>query len=88
MSVLSNDSGKNSSKPDCSIVCTTGTLGSNNTGSLGIYPGDFKANGVSVVNALKNANNENNLFFNVCRGYGGTNVYGDGAGIMAVFCSV
>ena len=35
--------------------------------------------GVSVVNALSNANNAKNLFFNIGMGYNGTTFYGDGA---------
>ena len=41
--------GTNLAHLDCSIVCTYGTSGSNNSGSLGIYADDFKVNGVSVV---------------------------------------
>ena len=83
MSLLSNDTdstsciyvhGTNSAHPDCSIACTNGTSGSNNSGSVGIYAGDFKVNRVSVVSALSNANNAKKLLFNVCTGYSGTTV--------------
>ena len=87
ISVLSNDTdntsciymhGTNSAHADCAIVCTNGTTGADNSGTLGIYAGDFKVNGVSVVSAISNAANAKNLFFNVCTGYGGTTFYGDG----------
>ena len=66
--------GRNAANPDCSIVCSNATFGSNNPGNLGIYAGDFTVNGVSVVNALSNAKN---MFFNVRTGYSGTTFYGD-----------
>ena len=87
ISVLSNDTdntsciymhGTNSTHADCAIVCANGTAGADNSGTLGIYAGDFKVNGVSVVSALNGAINAKNLFFNVCVGYGGTTFYGDG----------
>ena len=48
----------NQTHPDCSIVCTNGTLGSANTGSLSVYASDLKLNGVSVLDARSNANND------------------------------
>ena len=53
----------NSTHPDCLIACTSGTAGSDNTGTLGIYAVDFTVNGVSVVNGLANPTKAKKLFF-------------------------
>ena len=70
--------GTNKTYLHCSIVCTNRTLGSPNTGSVGIYSSDLKLNRASVLSAISNANNTKNLFFNVYTGYGGMTLYGDG----------
>ena len=70
--------GSNATHPDCSIVCSNGTSGLDNTGSLSVYAGDFKINGSSVITNLAAASNARSIFFNVCSNYNGTVFYGDG----------
>ena len=40
--------GSNPSHRDCSIVCSNGTTGSDNTGSLSVYASDFKINNIHL----------------------------------------
>ena len=44
--------GTNTNHPDCSIVCTNGTNGSKNTGTLGVYAGDVTLNDTSILQCV------------------------------------
>ena len=70
--------GSNTNPPDCSIVCTNGTTGSDNTGSLSVSAGDLKVNGTFILTNLAAAGNAQSIFFEVCSKYNGTVFHGNG----------